>query len=246
MKKILFFKRASEDYERACSKYNYEPIFIEPLQFVYKNSQELGERLQDVNYNGLVLTSPRAIDAVSECWAPSKFVVWNTKRVYTVGESSGQKVKFLLGLEALGTSTGNAENLAKLIIKENCAPAKFLFPCGNLSSEVLPNMLESSGVTVDSLMVYETKENDKLRTDLMSVNEEEDPCGMVFFSPSGCEYIHRQLQTFNNKLSTLPHFAIGNSTAHKIENLGLEIAGVAVRPSAGCVIESLEQYFRTL
>ncbi|CAG5055688.1 unnamed protein product [Parnassius apollo] len=246
MKKVLLFKSASEDYEKTFSKCNYQTIFVEPLEFVYINLQKLSEKLQNGNYHGLILTSPRAIEAVSRCWAPSKFILWNTKRIYTVGESSNRKVKLLLGLEALGTSTGNAENLAKLITKENPESSKFLFPCGNFSSELLPSMLHSSGIVVDSLTVYETKENENLRTNLMAVNDSEEPCCMVFFSPSGCEYIHRQLQTFNNKLSNLPHFAIGNSTAHKIENLGVEIAGVAVKPKAESVIESIEQYFRTL
>ncbi|CAK1584994.1 unnamed protein product [Parnassius mnemosyne] len=246
MKKVLLFKSASEDYKKAFSKCNYQTVFVEPLEFVYINLQKLSEKLQNGNYHGLILTSPRAIEAVSRCWAPSKFILWNTKRIYTLGESSGRKVKLLLGLEALGTSAGNAENLAKLIMKENPESSKFLFPCGNLSSELLPNMLQSSGIMVDSLTVYETKENENLRTNLMAVNDSEEPCCMVFFSPSGCEYIHRQLQTFINKLSNLPHFAIGNSTAHKIENLGVEIAGVAVKPKAESVIESIEQYFRTL
>lgn len=246
MKKVVLFKSASEDYEKVFTHSPYQSIFIEPLQFVYMNLQQLSEKLQSSDYQGLILTSPRAIEAVSRCWTPSKFGIWNTKRIYTVGESSGRKVKFLLGLKALGTSSGNAENLAKLIIKENSEPSKFLFPYGNLSSELLPNILESSGIAVDSLTVYETKENENLRNDLIAVNDSEDLLCMVFFSPSGCEYIHRQLQTFNNKLSALPHFAIGNSTAHKIENLGIEIAGVAAKPKAESVLESVEQYFRTL
>lgn len=246
MKKVLLFKSASEDYERVFSEHNYQTVFIEPLQFVYVNLQELSERLQSPHYQGLILTSPRAIESVSKCWAPSKFVTWNTKRIYTVGESSGRKVKLLLGLEALGTTTGNAENLAKLVLQENSSPSNLLFPCGNLSSELLPSILQSGGISVDALTVYETKENENLRSDLMSVNEDGEVCCMVFFSPSGCEYVQRQLQTFSNKLAHLPHFAIGNSTAHKIENLGLEIAGVAVKPKAESVLESVEHYFRTL
>ncbi|XP_014364615.2 uroporphyrinogen-III synthase [Papilio machaon] len=246
MKKVLLFKSASEDYVKAFSEHNYQTVFIEPLQFVYVNLQELSEKLQSLYYQGLILTSPRAIESVSKCWAPSKFVTWNTKRIYTVGESSARKVKLLLGLEALGTRTGNAENLAKLILQENSSPSNFLFPCGNLSSELLPSKLHSGGITLDSLTVYETKENENLRSDLMRVNEDAEVCCMVFFSPSGCEYVQRQLQTFSNKLAHLPHFAIGNSTAHKIENLGLEIAGVAAKPKAENVLESVEHYFRTL
>ncbi|XP_034835058.1 uroporphyrinogen-III synthase-like [Maniola hyperantus] len=245
MKKVVLFKSVSEDYESAFRSHNYETVFVEPLQFEYLNLQELRYRLQDKSYDGIVLTSPRAVEAVSKCWAPSKFAVWNSKRVYTVGEASAHKIKSLLGLEALGGTAGNAENLATLIAKENNEGSKFLFPCGNLRSEILPNILHSKQMSVDAITVYETKENEKLRSSLQELNDRVLPCCLVFFSPSGCEYIYRQLQTFNNKLSNLPHFAIGNSTAHKIENLGVEIAGVAAKPKAESVIESVQQYFRT-
>lgn len=245
MKKVVLFKSVSEDYKKAFSDSNYETIFVEPLQFEFVNLQELSEKLLKNDYDGLILTSPRAIEAVSKCWAPSKFVIWNTKRIYTVGETSNQKIKLLLGLEAMGSSTGNADNLATLIVNENPENSKFLFPCGNLRSETLPNTLSSKNIIVDGITVYETKENESLRTNLMELNETVDLNCLVFFSPSGCEYIYRQLQTFNNKLSILPHFAIGNSTAHKIENLGVEIAGVAAKPKAESIFECVEQYFRT-
>ncbi|XP_050352292.1 uroporphyrinogen-III synthase-like [Nymphalis io] len=245
MKKAVLFKSVSEDYKKVFSDNNYEAIFVEPLQFEFMNLQELSEKLLRNDYNGIILTSPRAIEAVSKCWSPSKFVIWNTKRIYTVGEASNQKIKLLLGLEAFGSQTGNAETLATLISSENSANSNFLFPCGNLRSEILPNILQSKDITVDALTVYETKENDNLRANLMELNNTVNPCCMVFFSPSGCEYIYRQLQTFNNNLSILPHFAIGNSTAHKIENLGVEIAGVATKPKPESMIESVKQYFKT-
>ncbi|XP_038211530.1 uroporphyrinogen-III synthase-like [Zerene cesonia] len=246
MKKVVLFKSLSEDYKKAFSDHNYEAIFVEPLEFVFINLQELSEKLQQNDYDGIILTSPRAIEAVSKCWSPSKFVIWNTKRVYTVGEASSRKIKQLLGLDALGETSGSAENLAKVMSSENAVSSKFLYPCGNLRSEILPNVLQGAGITIDALTVYETKENEHLRESLIDLNNNINPCCMVFFSPSGCEYIYRQLQTFNNKLSILPHFAIGNSTAHKIENLGVEIAGVAAKPKAESVIESVQLYFRTL
>lgn len=242
MKKVVLFKGASEEYQKVFTDNNYDVIFVEPLQFTYINLDVLKEKLEKDGYDGLVLTSPRATEAVSKCWDPSKFVLWNTKRVYTVGHASSRKITLLLGLEALGATTGNAENLAKVIVRENDKNSSFLFPCGNLRSETLPNILETSGMTIDAVTVYETKENENLRHDLMELNKSE-LCCMVFFSPSGCEYIHRQLQTFNNRLSNLPHFAIGNSTAHKIENLGLDIAGVASKPMPESIMESVNMYF---
>lgn len=246
MKKVVLFKSESEDYKKAFLDNNYKTIFVEPLQFEFMNKEELSGKLLCADYTGIILTSPRAIEAVAKCWDPTKLVLWSTKRVYTVGNISSDKVKTLLGLETLGNSSGNAENLAKIIINENSSNATFLFPCGNLRSEMLPNVLKTNGMTIDALTVYETKENVKLKSDLMELNESQNPCCMVFFSPSGCEYTYRQLQTFSNNLSDLPHFAIGNSTAHKIQNLGVEVAGVAAKPQAQSVVLAVQNYFTSV
>lgn len=244
MRKVVLFKSASEEYSRAFSEHDYEAIFVEPLRFQVVNAQQLSAQLLRRDYDGLVLTSPRAVEALAQCWDPTKFVIWSAKRVYTVGEACCKKIKLLLGLDALGMTAGNSENLVKIILGENPETANLLFPSGNMSLETLPTMLQDKGMNVDTLTVYETKENEHLRADLMELNSsEENPCCMVFFSPSGCEYIHRQLQTFNNRLYHLPHFAIGNTTAHKIENLGVEVAGVAIRPKADSLVESVEIFF---
>uniref|UniRef100_A0A2A4JM04 Uroporphyrinogen-III synthase n=1 Tax=Heliothis virescens TaxID=7102 RepID=A0A2A4JM04_HELVI len=245
MKKVVLFKSESEDYEQAFLKYKYSTVFVEPLQFELMRSGELADSLLR-EYSGLVLTSPRAVEAVAKCWDPTRFAIWNSRKVYTVGDASSHKIKLLLGLDARGVSSGNAENLANTIVRENPANSKFLFPCGNLRSETLPTILESSHISIDALTVYETKENDNLKEDLMKVNDLHRPCCMVFFSPSGCEYIHRQLQTFSNRLTELPHFAIGNSTACKIENLGIEVAGVAAKPKADSLVESIHKYFMSV
>lgn len=243
MKKVVLFKSESEEYEKAFLDVNYETLFVEPLQFDFINKGELSNKLSQKDYSGLILTSPRAVEAVSKCWDPTRFVIWNTKKIYTVGEASRYKIKLLLGLEAVGATSGSGENLANIITKENPENTKFLFPCGNLKTEILPNILKASNITVDALTVYETKENDNLRSELMAVSERADASCMVFFSPSGCEYISRQLQTFSNNLSQLPHFAIGNTTAHKIENLGIEVAGVAAQPKADSLVEAVNNYF---
>lgn len=243
MKKVVLFKSESEDYQKAFGDSNYETVFVEPLQFENINAGQITEKLLQKDYDGLILTSPRAVEALAKCWDPSKFVIWNTKKVYTVGQASSRNILASLGLEALGETSGNAENLAKIIVEENLTSSKFLFPCGNLRSETLPISLSEAGISVDAVTVYETKENTNLKNDLIELDKGHEPCCLVFFSPSGCEYVHRELQTFSNRFGQLPRFAIGNSTAHKIENLGLEIAGVAAKPQASSLVELVQNYF---
>lgn len=254
MKKVVLFKSESEEYRSAFSGTEYSPVFVEPLQFEEVNGESLAAALS-APYAGLVVTSVRAVDAVARRWDPALFVQWSARRVYAVGEASAARCQAALGLTARGHATGNAENLARLILQENPSGSKFLFPCGNLRSETLPAALDASGMSVDALTVYETVENVNLKSNLMELSTRGAvegtgaatlPCALVFFSPSGCEYIHRELQTFSNELAQLPHFAIGNSTAHKIETLGLEIAGVAAKPRPDSLIHSIHKYFVSL
>lgn len=244
MKKVVLFKSESEDYRKALGDHDYEVIFVEPLHFSYVNLAALDEKLNDKDYTGLIVTSPRAVEAAGQRWTVAKFEAWRARRLYAVGAASARLARGRLGLDARGAGAGSAAALADLVLAENTDSAKFLFPCGNLSSETLPNLLQSKGISVDSLTVYETEENENLREELIKLSEPEcGLCCMVFFSPSGCEYIHRQLQTFSNGLTRLPYFAIGNSTAHKIENLGVEIAGVAEKPSPESIADCIQKYF---
>ncbi|XP_037962280.2 uroporphyrinogen-III synthase [Plutella xylostella] len=248
MKRVVLFKSESEEYARAFSSQQFEAVFVEPLQFQYVGGAALAERLQR-EYSGLVLTSPRAAEALARSWAgggAGGAARWAPRRVYVVGEAT-RRAALQLGLAPRGDAAGSADNLATIIVEENPPGSTFLFPCGNLRSETIIETLTAKGMTVDALTVYETMENENLRTHLMELNKSESsPCCMVFFSPSGCEYIYRQLQTFNNRLSALPHFAIGNSTAHRIVNLGADIAGVALKPKPECMVESVHKYFQEL
>lgn len=242
MKTVVLFKSESVDYVEAFHDNNYRTVFVEPLHFEFINKQELSMKLLQ-DYTGMILTSPRAIEAVSKCWDPTRFILWRQRKVYTVGEASCYKARLLLGLDPLGMSSGNAENLAKIIVQENPSESKFLFPCGNLISESLPTVLQASHVVLDTLTVYKSEENMNLKSDLIKLSKADNLCCLVFFSPSGCEYTYRLLQTIHHRFSQLPHFAIGNTTAQKLQNIGVVVAGVAAKPTALSVVESVQNYF---
>lgn len=245
MKKVVLFKSESEEWAREFGAADYEAVFVPPLRFeeVAAGAARLATAVREAAHDALVLTSARAAEALARAWRPDSPDAWRHKPLYCVGEATARAAA-PLGLQARLTGAGSAQALAEGIARQHAAGASLLFPCGNLRVEALADTLRARGMRVEALTVYETREHEQLRGALQALSRaERAPVGMVFFSPSGCEYAHRQLQTFSNRLSSLPHFAIGSSTAHKIENLGVEPAGVAAAPRPAAMLAALQAYF---
>ncbi|GBP90280.1 Uroporphyrinogen-III synthase [Eumeta japonica] len=240
MKEILLLRAKSEEYTRTFNAAGYQPSFIEPLSFTFTNEHRLRDCLSDATYDGLVLTSPRAITAVSRQWDPNT-VPMCFALVYVVGIASAQEAEELLGVKAKGTEAGNSQALAQIIIQETASSKKkFLFPCGNLASDNMVQSLQKAGLEVDTLPVYNTIENSELST-LLSTTK--TPSALVFFSPSGCKFVYKHLQNSNKQLASLPQFAIGPTTARSLEQQGVKVARIANTPCPLDLIACLDLYF---
>lgn len=233
MKKIILFKSKSEKYEKLFSESNYVVSFIEPLQFVFVNKAILADMLLEPNYDGLILTSPRAILAVAACWDSARRSLWAGKKIYVVGDTSGNLVQEHMQVEVRGSDSGDAINLARVISEEN-SDGRFLFPGGNLRSEKLISKLSEKGLCVDSVCVYNTLKSDSLRERVCS---ESDVSGVVYFSGSGCKYVLEERQW------ECAQFAVGESTASAMRAVGVEPSGVASKPTAEALVHTLNLHF---
>lgn len=83
------------------------------------------------------------------------------------------------------------------IFKPNIAghPKKpLLLPCGNLKMDTLEDLLKQSGVTTESVEVYETMPHPDLEATLTSALAEQEPSYIVYFSPSGVRFTYPILQ----------------------------------------------------
>lgn len=90
---------------------------VKTLVFNYKNLPNLTKKLkQPENYSGIIFSSPRCVNAVrlsiNDCGES-----WKFKQNFVVGEATFEAAKTELGLICRGSETGNANNLAALIIK---------------------------------------------------------------------------------------------------------------------------------
>lgn len=250
MKNVILFKspEGSEEYSTLFNQNDIKITYISVLDFEFINLDILYTKLKACsNYSGLVITSQRAIESIVECININDNLSltenWKTKPVFTVGEITNKKLKNDLKLIGCGYESGNASILSEYIINYGISNQPLLFPCGNLKSETLPSKLTEAGIKVDSVVVYKTKKHDKLDTVLTEIKECL-PSTLVFFSPSGFNYVYPILKNLKFNFNNSRLIAIGPSTTKSIEDNNLKVFLTAKEPTpAGilnCVCEAIQ------
>lgn len=160
-----------------------------------------------------IFTSKNAVKVVlnSKCKIQNCFCVGeNTKKLL---EENGQNV----------VETGkNASDLAEIITKKH-GNASFLFFCGNLRRDELPDILKKNNINLKEQIVYKTHISIKEFSRFFE--------GILFFSPSGVQsYI-----SINSIPKDTVAFCIGSTTASEAKKYTDTII-VANKPTVENVI----------
>ncbi|GGX11522.1 uroporphyrinogen-III synthase [Aquimarina muelleri] len=166
-----------------------------------------------------IFTSKNAVKVVlnSNCKIQNCFCIGeNTKKFL---EENGQNVV---------ETAKNASDLAEIIIKKY-RNISFLFFCGNLRRDELPNLLKQNNVDLKEQIVYKTHLNRIIFKRFFE--------GILFFSPSGVQsYISKN--TISKKTIA---FCIGNTTASEAKKYTNNII-VANKPTVENVIVQAVKY----
>ncbi|THU95980.1 tetrapyrrole biosynthesis, uroporphyrinogen III synthase [Dendrothele bispora CBS 962.96] len=234
--------------------------------------------------DGIIMTSSRACDAwslvvdqlSSSASTPTPiqlpfYVIGTSTRnallqIYFSHSSSpySPDPSLILGAD----EAGNAEELARFIIRQQPRPRKLLYLTGDKNREVLPGMLGSEGIGLRKLQVYGTKGCLSFKDDLALTLDrwphhhgrrheegeegegkegekeaaEEEGWWITFFAPSSASFVLPFLQSEKrvwNKNKRI--VAIGKTTsAHLKEELGLEVDAVATKPSPEGLLDALQ------
>lgn len=183
----------------------------------------IGIELLKVEFLGIIrnaiFTSKNAVKAVldAEINVLNCFCVGeNTKKLL---EKNGQKV-----VETAQNALELAEKIVKTYEKES-----FLFFCGNMRRNELPDLLAKHNVDYTEHIVYKTTINSK------KFDRSFD--GILFFSPSGVQsYV--SANSINDDIA----FCIGNTTASEANKYS-ETVIVANKPTVENVIVQTVKYF---
>jgi len=109
-------------------------------------------------FTGLILTSPRSVEAVKEA-AVHLPDGWKQKRHYCVGIQTRDTAIRLLGdlPNLTGEQCGNAINLSEVILKElPRGGPPLLFPCSSLKMDILPRILKENDIALEATTAYVT------------------------------------------------------------------------------------------
>ncbi|XP_044743336.1 uroporphyrinogen-III synthase-like, partial [Chrysoperla carnea] len=247
-KEILILKSQddsveNDNYVEYLTKNNLIVKFLKVLVFVYKNLDILSEKLtKSDDYHGVIFTSPRAIFACHEAIQNESLMSkWKDKQNYVIGEKSQSLALNLLGLNCSGQESGNAINLAKIIISDVSGTKQpFLFPCGNIKRDVLKTELQKEDIHLEEVTIYETIKNPDIETEFGKITENftRIPEVFVYFSPSGVQSTKNIIERLGIQHS-LKFIAIGPTTAEEITKIGWELSGFAEKPTPESLLKTI-------
>ncbi|XP_018415914.1 PREDICTED: uroporphyrinogen-III synthase [Nanorana parkeri] len=257
--KVLLLKepktgdQGSDLYVEELSSHGLQATLIPVLSFKFVSLEQLFDKISHPeSYEGLLFTSPRAVEAVTLClqtstnkeaWERSLKNKWNSKPVYVVGKATAALVEDL-GLSSEGETSGNAEKLADFICSKSMSySAPILFPCGALKREVLPKRLKEIDVPLETITVYQTAQHPDIRPALTRYFTQEGlPASIVFFSPSGVKFCLGIIQELSaEKIHHIKFSAIGPTTADAMVAEGLHVSCTAQNPSAQGLAEGIKR-----
>ncbi|WP_103863850.1 uroporphyrinogen-III synthase [Aquimarina sp. I32.4] len=178
--------------------------------------------------SNIIFTSKNAVHAVFNQKSLPFYKIENSEiRVFCVGENT-KKLLEDNGCNVVEVAY-NASDLAKIIIKRYKSDS-FLFFCGNMRRDELPDLLKQNNISIEEQIVYNTYLTSNIFNRLFD--------GILFFSPSA---IRSYVSTNNIGESIL--FCIGNTTASEARKYTDNVV-VANRPTIENVIVQAATYYR--
>ncbi|KAG0715109.1 Uroporphyrinogen-III synthase [Chionoecetes opilio] len=240
MKTVWLFKSSEgndERYSDALDQAGFLAVVVPTLSFQWCNEGPLRDSLQrPQDYAGIIFTSQRAVEAVAEIYtklAVSIHHQWSEKKVFVIGEATQIAVQKLLKLASIGQESGNAQQLAPIIIREIQPFDKPLFyPCGNMGRDELPKLLAQQDRDFRALTIYQTSPHPHLRHTIQKLTAGgQIPDAVVFFSPSGVKFAFPTFEDLNMSTVCMKIVAIGPTTNTALVEHKQSVWGVCPSPS---------------
>lgn len=219
-----------DPYAAVLEAAGFEALCVPVLRISWLEGGRLARALASPErYAGLVLTSPRAAEALAH--HPRHLPSWRGRPVFAVGPATAQALR-RLGLDPVGAEAGCAEALAERVAasRDPADARPFLFLAGARRLDVLPDALQRAGVAFEEVTVYASDPVPAV------LPPGPPPAWAVFFSPSGVE---AALATAGFPWNSLRTAAIGPTTAAALARIGRPPDAVAAAPRPDALAEAL-------
>ena len=246
---VLLFKGLSENgkYLKEAVRCGMEASFTPIFQYNFLNISTIIEsfyRPSDSMPSAIVLTSPRAVDALAAAISLSMenkeqrkslphIITSRSIVLYCLGSSSSEKIlqhfsPFVPDIR--GTHTTSAAELAMFILNDSddSKPTNLLYLCGKSRRDELPNALSSKCIAVRELTVYTADIIDNLKLPKIPPN------WVVFFSPRGVDAVVASLTKQGAVLGwfgSTKVAAIGATTRDRLLSYNIHVSATALKPN---------------
>ncbi|KAG5307597.1 HEM4 synthase, partial [Pseudoatta argentina] len=241
--KGLSEKSNQETYSKILESAGYNCECLQTLKFEFVNISDLRTCLSVADrYSGLILTSPRTVEAVALAVKEDTSILyhWEQMPTYCVGSMTESLARNQLNLQhCVGSQSGNSKQLAEKIILDIKKDSKpLLYPCSEIARETISCTVRDSGISIKKIIVYRTLESETLEQELPKMLEK-SPSIFVFFSPSTVEHITAQLKRNFYNIKDIKAVAIGPVTKDALIDSGFNVYATANKPEPAALMQAI-------
>lgn len=224
-------------YFELARKYNIKIDFRSFIDIKGLDHRDFRKQKVDVlAHTAVIFTSRNAVDHFFRLCKEMRIEVPTDMKYFCISEQTANYLQkyIVLRKRKLFTGQKTAADLENLILKHK--QEKFLFPCSNIRSNEIPNLMNRNDLHLTEAIMYETVPADL--TDLTEVFYDV----ICFFSPSGVTSLLHNFPNWKQNKTRLAAF--GPTTAKAIidQNLILDIE--APLPNAPSMTGALELYIK--
>jgi uroporphyrinogen III methyltransferase/synthase len=222
------------------------PLIFPAIEIVGSPSREASDRAIAAlyMYDGLIFTSVNGVEFFMKRLkeAGENPGALRSKLMYVVGEKTAQALKNQGLTPTLMPEKFSASELAKLIDHRDLTGKTFLFPRGNLGTDILQDTLRLMGANIDAVVVYETrKPGDEQLRELRAALLDGMVDVLTFTSPSTFHFFAEAFSKDELKrlLDRALVAVIGPVTAKAIEEAGFEADCVSPASTIESLVEAI-------
>jgi uroporphyrinogen III methyltransferase/synthase len=248
--KTILVTRATKQAEEFCEilrDYGATVLVLPTIEIIPPASWEECDRaiLSIDQYAGIILTSSNAAESFLRramlLNKPAHDALRNVE-VFAVGVGTRNSIDGFGVNPKVFSAVTNSAQLADALVKHRVKENRYLFPKGDLTKKVIPDVLRSHGATVDEVIVYRTiapRDFHNQSVHEMLKNGKIDL--LTFFSPSSIQNFVELMPA--RLISLITTAVIGTTTAAEAKHFGLQVHIVPDQPTSKNLADAIVGYY---
>ena len=187
------------------------------------------ERLESKRYSHIALTSHNSVDIFFKNLVKEGYDFRKLAgiKIASVGSATSRAIRRYGFLPDIESSQSTGQDLAGLILKDigsgGFVSPSVLFPCSEIASRVMEEVMVSGQVDLDRVDLYTNTVNMTIKDELLEILKKEDIDYITFTSSSTVKYLVEILGDDKDLIRDIKKVSIGSITSQTIRDLGFEL-----------------------